>query len=303
MSGSSPSAPGATPDTRHLDELHAEFARAISDETPVPDAPRAATFAVGAGTAGPRLSAEQQLEIYREQFWLRHHGALAEDYPALERFLGPELFARAAALHVESGGLEEENLTWFGRDFERAVMRLPVESASVRVAVELARLEWLEVESFHAATAPPLEPGTITALAPADFLTLRFVFAPAMRLARFEHPVVELRRRLRDEDAEAEVAASGRATCADSDRGPRVEERATFVVLSRPKWRVLAHEASEPEFLLLEALAAGMSLVEAVEAVSAKVGHDSFTSELSSWFEAWGRRWLIAGVERAPAGA
>ena len=37
-----------------------------------------------------RLTPEEQAEIYREQFWLRHRDVLRDDYPALRHLLGEE---------------------------------------------------------------------------------------------------------------------------------------------------------------------------------------------------------------------
>ena len=37
-----------------------------------------------------RLSPVEQLEIYREQFWLRHTASLLEDFPGLSGILGQE---------------------------------------------------------------------------------------------------------------------------------------------------------------------------------------------------------------------
>lgn len=274
-----------------VDELHAEFARAISGDGAVAVVPKSVDFAARAGTGGPRLTASEQLEIYREQFWLRHHGALAEDYPALRRWLGDESFGRAVALHVAGGGLSHENLTWFGRDFERAVARLSLEPRVVRVAVELARLEWHEVESFHAASVARLDPSAFGALCPDDFATLGFDFAPAMRLVRFDHGVTELRRWLLDEVEGTDVAerhASGVVGL--------WFDRPTFVVVHRPMWTAHSYEASEAEFSLLEALLEGKSLVEAVEAVSDALGDDAWTSELAAWFEAWGSRGFVVAL-------
>ncbi|HEX7668691.1 MAG TPA: hypothetical protein VF395_03865, partial [Polyangiaceae bacterium] len=35
-----------------------------------------------------RLAPDRQLEIYREQFWLRHTASLLEDFPGLSGVLG-----------------------------------------------------------------------------------------------------------------------------------------------------------------------------------------------------------------------
>lgn len=273
------------------DELQAEFARAISSDSAVAEVPKSVNFAARAGTGGPRLTASEQLEIYREQFWLRHHGALAEDYPALQRWLGDESFARAVARHVAGEGLSHENLTWFGRDFERAVAQLSLEPRVVRVAVELTRLEWHEVESFHAASVGRLGPSAFGALGPDDFATLGFDFAPAMRLVRFEHAVTELRRWLWGDAESFDVVERH----ADGVVGLWID-RPTFVVVHRPKWTVHSYEASEAEFSLLEALLGGKSLVDAVEAVSDALGDDAWTRELGAWFEAWGSRGFVVAL-------
>src|SRR5580700_2679363 len=41
---------------------------------------------------GVRLSPVQQLEIYREQFWLRHIGGMKEDFVTIHHLLGDEGF-------------------------------------------------------------------------------------------------------------------------------------------------------------------------------------------------------------------
>ena len=43
-------------------------------------------------TGNERLAPIEQLDIYREQFWLRHIGCLAEDFPTLVAFIGQAKF-------------------------------------------------------------------------------------------------------------------------------------------------------------------------------------------------------------------
>src|ERR1700710_409227 len=71
-----------------LDEIQAFFAaqmrsrRALTKDAAVSE--QAARFVSSTG----RLSPVERLEIYREQFWLRHTSSLVEDFPGVSGILG-----------------------------------------------------------------------------------------------------------------------------------------------------------------------------------------------------------------------
>ena len=57
---------------------------------------------------------------------------------------------------------------------------------------DVARLENAWVEAYHAAEAPVLTLGDLAEIAPERLETICFVFHPAARLLRFEHPAASI---------------------------------------------------------------------------------------------------------------
>src|SRR5512144_149299 len=72
-------------DAAALQSELARFLRLRRDLTKNEDARR---FADEHISGNDRLSPVEQLEIYREQFWLRHTESLVEDFPGLGGILG-----------------------------------------------------------------------------------------------------------------------------------------------------------------------------------------------------------------------
>jgi hypothetical protein len=243
----------------------------------------AATVHVG---GNPRLSPVEQLEIYREQFWLRHTAALLDDYPGLSALLGRELWERLVEEYLE----EVAPASWSLRDLGE---RLPahVERSTFlphpALSVDMARLEWAYVELFDAEDAPLLDAGKLAAIPPEAWESARVVFAPAVRLLEVRYPVVELRRRLRDEGPDAV---------------PPPEPCSEFLVLYRTVDRTLASEAlPAPAFELVRGLRDGLSLGVACGRVAERFPDRTglVEAEAGRWFLEWGRHGWITDVDAA----
>lgn len=108
--------------------------------------------------------------------------ALAATFPRLAARLGTAEFRALALDFIENGGTRGRPLTDIGRGFAEFIAARGAE----RVVIDLARIEWLWLESYHAAEARALTLGDIAALSEGDLLSLRVVPHPAARLARVE---------------------------------------------------------------------------------------------------------------------
>src|SRR5690606_16668745 len=71
-----------------LSDLQALIARAIRSPRTLVTDPYWVDVAERCFTRSDGMSPVERLEIYREQFWLRHTACLLEDYPALSALLG-----------------------------------------------------------------------------------------------------------------------------------------------------------------------------------------------------------------------
>src|SRR5204862_1087507 len=70
-----------------------------------------------------RLSPVEQLEIYREQFWLRHTASLLEDFPGLSGILGQADWERLVEAYLAETSLSSHSLRELGEALPAFVER------------------------------------------------------------------------------------------------------------------------------------------------------------------------------------
>jgi hypothetical protein len=220
----------------------------------------------------PRLSPVEQLDIYREQFWLRHIGALKEDFVSVHHLLGDagfeELCARYLAAHPPSSFTLRDVGDKFGDFVEQTE---PYRSDAL--LQDCARLEWAFVEAFDAPDDAPLDAQTI-ATAPEEAWTgARVVLHRSLQRLRLVHPTHLYRAQVRDGE--------------DPVRPARIP---TNVVVYRGPEKLM-YIAIEPlAFRLLELLADGTALAAACERVAEEAGladPSLLEPRVGAWFQAW----------------
>lgn len=222
-------------------------------------------------TGNDRVAPVEQLEIYREQFWLRHTSSLVEDFPGLGGVLGQADWERLAEEYLEAVAPTSFSLRDLGDRMPEFVERaawLPHRE----LCRDMARLEWRYIEIFDAADAPPLDAERLASVPASAWEQARMVMSPALRLLRVEYPVADLRRALRE--ATAPVAIP--------ERAPQ------RLVLYRVDGNLFDKALDDAPFTLLEALADGQSLEEAAERVTAA------DAPVSAWFADWASLgWIV----------
>ncbi|MET0791466.1 MAG: DNA-binding domain-containing protein, partial [Polyangiaceae bacterium] len=234
------------------------------------------------------LSPVERLEIYREQFWLRHTSSLVEDFPGVSGILGQTAWQR-----LIEGYLDIHPPTSFTlRDLG---LRLPEYIASRHelehqaLCQDMARLERGYIEIFDAADALPITPEALAAVPEDSWQRARLVLHPALRLLQLDYPVAALRRAL------IEAKSSGQMPTLP-------EPKAHCLVLFRDLRRDLQmfHEQlSAGAHALLAALAASVPLVAACERAQAEVPEEAATirDSVGPWFQSWAARGFIVAVE------
>lgn len=122
------------------------------------------------------------LKVHANTIAYSRIAALAATFPRLAARLGTAAFRALALDFIENGGTRDRPLADIGRGFAQFIAA----RGAQRVLIDLARIEWLWLESYHAAEARALTLGDIAALSEADLLALRIAPHPAARLARIE---------------------------------------------------------------------------------------------------------------------
>jgi hypothetical protein len=230
-----------------------------------------------------RLAPVEQLEIYREQFWLRHTASLLEDFPGLSGILGQEAWERLAEGYLEKDGLRSFSLRELGEGLPAYVEQC--ESLPHReLCTDMARLEWAYVEIFDAADASPLDGAKLAAIPEEAWTGARIVFSPAIVLMKVRYPVADLRNRLREESGEPVSIP---------------DPTSQNLVLYRGSNKNLFHApVSDIAYELIGALRTSVPLGRASELAAERVPGEAaeLESHVGEWFLDWGRRGWITDV-------
>jgi hypothetical protein len=229
--------------------------------------------AIAAGN--DRLSPVEQVDVYREQFSLRHVDALREDFESIAHLVGDDAFEALAHDYLEKHPPSSFSLRDLGSAFSEFVAH------DARLS-DLARLEWAFVEAFDAKDAPPFDPASLAAVPEDAWPAARIVLAPFVQLLALEHAAHDYRAAVKHGGAEA-----------------RLVPAATFVVVYRGPSSLAYVTIERDAFELLSELARGTPLGEACEIAARRGGAplEEFQTKLGGWFAEWTQRGLLARVE------
>jgi hypothetical protein len=249
---------------------------------PAPLTARDAHAAVGFVRPSVRgMTPASRLEVYRDQFWLRHVASLAEDFPTVRWTLGEPSFDALLRAYLRARPPRGWNLQRLGAGVP-SFLATHTPWNEDPLAHDAALLDWAFMEVFDAPDAAPLDLSVLAAAPPDAWPRARISFVPALRHVATRHPVHELREAVK------------------RDEGPaRPEPSPTRAVV----WRDAAcflHVASveAPAARLMEALQAGQTLGDACASVAAahpEMSAEAFDADVGRWFQQWtASGWLSA---------
>lgn len=149
---------------------------------------RASRHVRGRGPLGPSA----RLRIYSDQYPLRLHDVLHQDYPSLLQLLGRSKFSTLARAYGRAVGSRHYSLGAFGAGLADFLAKRPRGFRRADLP-DLARFEWALAQSFIAEDAGALV--TVEALAglgPERFPAATVRLAPPVRVVSLEHDVASL---------------------------------------------------------------------------------------------------------------
>jgi hypothetical protein len=265
-----------------LTELQEWMVRLLRSERSLGKLPNVADESAARIEGNDRLKPVERLEIYREQFWLRHTASLVEDFPGLGGVIGQRSWEKL----VEGYLTEYPPDSWTLRDLGDRLPDYVARAADVphrELCIDMARLEWAYIEIFDAPEVPAIDAAKLALVPEEAWEHAVIVLNPALRLLEVSYPVAELRRALRQKGDEAVPVPV------------RAPQR---LAVYRAANRGLYHKAvSEPAFRLLVALGEGVPLVPACERVASELSEPTdLENQIGAWFGQWGRLGWIADV-------
>lgn len=262
---------------RSLEALQCFLADAIRSDREIASRPDLAAGAKSLLAPGVRpLDASARLEIYREQYWVRHLSNLGDDFPTLAWVVGTGAFREIAVAYLKSHSPRTWDLQRLGASLPTFLKQLAPWSAD-SLALDAAFLDWAFMEAFDAPDAGPLDLRAL-AEAPQDaWPSIRIQLHPSLRRILLDHPAHELRDAVRRGEARERPAAA-----------------TTPVVVWRDPRCFLHAAAEEPmAFELLGALAEGAPLGAACESVAS--AHPEEGTDLGEQLGTWFQRWTAEG--------
>lgn len=254
-----------------LAATQATLADALRRATSLTKEPAAIADAERIASGNDRLSPVEQVDIYREQFWLRHVDVLRDDFASIEHAVGEDAFERLAQAYLTECPSASFTLRDLGEHMTRFLASRSPWSEDPFLA-DLARVEWAFVDAFDGPDAPPFVPASIAGVAEEAWPTARIVLHPSLQRLALAYPAHDYR-----------IAAR-------KDESPvRPDPRACTVVVYRGPELLHCLAIDADASAMLDELAKGTPLGEACERAASTSGIDlpAFEGKLAGWFSEW----------------
>lgn len=132
----------------------------------------------------------RRFAVYRNNVYAGLIDALAKRFPATAKLVGDAFFRAMAREFVETSPPRSAVLLRYGGDFPDFIGAFPP-AAAVPYLADVARLEWVWHEAYHAADAEPLSQEALSALGPRAE-NVGFVLHPSLNLVRSAYPVITI---------------------------------------------------------------------------------------------------------------
>lgn len=228
-----------------LHETQRDFARfAFSKSRRVP-----------AGIVVNGLAAERRMAIYRNNTLAGLTEALRDVYPVVNRLVGNAFFKRLALAYLDDRPPTSACLLEYGSQFAELIAGF-TDAGSLAYLPDIARLEWFFHEAYHAENGSTLALPDLARVDPADYARLAFKLHPSARFMASPYPLDSIWRANQPDYAGDELIDLRQGGCK--------------LLLFRADTEVCMIRLSEADYGCLSALAAGDSLLHAVETTLAE---------------------------------
>ena len=135
----------------------------------------------------------RRFAVYRNNVMVSLIDALADTCPVTQTLVGEEFFRAVAAEYARANPPRSPVMAHYGAGFAGFIEEF-APAAGLPYLADVARLEMLRVEAYHAADAEPVSPEAIALLAvdPGRLPTACFTLHPSLRILESRHAVVSL---------------------------------------------------------------------------------------------------------------
>lgn len=239
--------------------------------------------------ANDRLTAFERLEIYNRQYWFRVLDAFSDDFPGLRAVLGDRSFDSLATHYLTDCPSRSFTMRDLGSRLESWLRRRPSYARGrVRLALDMVRLEWAEIETFDGAAEPPMTAAKLADAVPAK---LRLRLQPYIRLLDLHYPVDDLLLAVKHDPPPdmASNAMEERQKRKKVAAVARLKPAAVYLAIHRVDNMVYFRRLDREEFTILQTLQKGRTLERAVVTAfrSSKIPISERAPRVAAWFQNW----------------
>lgn len=233
-----------------------------------------------------RLTSFERLEIYARCYWFRLIDCVYSDCPMLLALLGDETFTALARAYLAKYPSRSHSLRNLCDRLPQFILDEPRWTAPrTKLAHQIARFEWAQTVAFDGEAGPRLSPDDIADAPPAR---LRLALQPYLSLLTMNWALDDFAVALKKREtlrAEASNAIDRGPARARVKRVPPPKRERVHLVVHRVDERLYYKRVSAAAFRMLEAIAAGRTLAQGVEAAGTRVK----TQDVREWFSTWMR--------------
>jgi hypothetical protein len=207
-----------------------------------------------------RLSSAERLEIYNRSYWSRVLDALGEDFPGVRAVVGAKRFEHIRRRYLDDCPSESFTMRNLGKRFAAWMERnRSLVGANYKIALDMARLEWAEIESFDASECERLSLAEMAALTPTSTLRLQ----PHLRSMDAGYEVDSLLLEVRD----SIKRRGGVPRAIPQKRIARAQCNACPIFLAIHRHELVVHykRLDAEMFRLLQTLGQGATISDAIE--------------------------------------
>jgi putative DNA-binding protein len=237
-----------------------------------------------------RLTSFERLEIYNRQYWFRVLSGFAEDFPGLRAILGTRAFDKVAEAYLKDCPSTSFTMRNIGSKLEPWLRKHPkFAGPRQRLALDMVRLEWAEINAFDGKRQNPLTPADLAEANPAK---LRLGLQPYITLLDLKYPVDDLLLAVRKDAEDVSVASNAMS---ERHKTKRVKAVASmkpgqiFLAVHRMGEEVYFRRLEREEFAILSFLRDGKSLNAAIDAGLRQSATPATERPLliQKWFQTW----------------
>jgi hypothetical protein len=283
-----------------LEKLQRTMARAVMQpltasehmQRRAPDGRPMKTYAARFIKPNDRLTSFERLEIYNRQYWFRLLSSMTEDFPGVRSVLGEKRFDAMCRGYLVDNPSRSFTLRNLGSRLESWLRAHPKWAGKKQgLALDIARLEWADIEAFDSEAKPALRTEDLAGAANAG-ANLVLVLQPYVRLLSFRYPVDDLLLAVRREDEQTDFASNAFAERRKRKRVravAKLKPAAIFLVVHRIDNAVYFRRVTAEEFAVLTSLHRGKSLGKAIDAAfrNSAIPIEARAASVQDWFRNW----------------